>query len=171
MRFIWDMLRWYPFYHLLCTLIYSAKILVILKHAWNSMGKFQKYFSTLGSHNSETPWPNVPIERPLELYSLLFMHCKNQLDRLISSTSYVMDNAHLCLGRRKTKWKTRLNFASKTGHLDWYSNDLDLYEISKIKIHNFFLLATYAIWSATFQFLSVINSYYIWCYLAQIPWF
>ena len=51
-------------------------------------------------------------------------------------------------------------FASKTGHLDWYSKNLDLYEISKIKFHNFFLLATYAIRSATFQFLSVINSNY-----------
>ena len=68
-----------------------------------------------------------------------------------------MDNAHLCLGRTKI---TRLNFASKTGHLDWYSNSLDLYEISKIKIYHFFLLATYAIRSATFQFLLVINSNY-----------
>ena len=56
--------------------------------------------------------------------------------------------------------QTRLNFASKTGHLDWYSNNLDLYEISKINIYNFFLLATYAIQSATLQFLLVINSNY-----------
>ena len=59
------------------------------------MVKFSKYFSTLGSHNSETPWPNVPIKRPLELYSLLYVHAKNQLDCSISLTSYVMDNAHL----------------------------------------------------------------------------
>ena len=59
------------------------------------------------------------------------------------------------------KWnETRLNFASKTGHLDWYSNNLDLYETSKINIYNFFLLATHAIRSATFQFLLVINSNY-----------
>ena len=95
------------------------------------------------------------MERPLEPYSLLFMHAKNQLDCSISSTSYAMDNAHLCLGR--TKNKTRLNFASKTGHLDWFSKNLDLYEISNFKIYNFFLLATYAIRSATFQFLLVIN--------------
>ena len=68
MRFIWDMLRWYPFYYLLCTFIFSAQILVILKRVLNSMGKFQKYSPTLGSHKFETLWPNVTIEGPLELH-------------------------------------------------------------------------------------------------------
>ena len=36
------------------------------------------------------------------------------------------------------------NFACKTGHIVWYLHNLDLYEISKIKIYNF-LWATYAI--------------------------
>ena len=59
----------------------------------------------------------------------------------------------------KNKKKQDSNFASKTGQLDWYSNNVDPYEISKIKIHNS-LLATYAIRSANFPFLSVINSNY-----------
>ena len=118
MRFIWDMLRWYPFYHLLCTFIFSAKILVILKRALNSMGKFWKYFLTLGSNNFETLQPNVTIESLLERYSLLYVHAKNQLDCSTSSTSYVMDNAHLCLGRRKTKWnKTEFCKQNRTSRL------------------------------------------------------
>ena len=68
---------------------------------------------------SETPWPNVPIKRPLERSSLLYVCAKNQLDCSISSTSYVMDKTH---NFRKNKNKTRLNFASKTVHLDWYLN-------------------------------------------------
>ena len=73
---------------------------------------------------------------------ILFFHLKSLTNRIDSQNTR----------------KTRLNFASKTGHLDWYSNNLDLYEISKIKIYSFFILATNAIRSATFQFLLVINS-------------
>ena len=39
--------------------------------------------------------------------------------------------------RRRAEEKineTRLNFASKTVHRDWYSNNLDLYWISKLKL-------------------------------------
>ena len=122
MRFIWDMLRWYPFYHLLCTFMYSANNLGILKRALNNLAKFSKYFSILRSRNSGIPGPNEPSEGPLEWNSLLDEIAKNQLDCSISSTSYVMDNAHLCLGRRKTEQKQDTYFASKTGHLDWYSN-------------------------------------------------
>ena len=71
------------------------------------MGKFWKYVSTSGSRNSETPRPNVPIECLQELHLLLYVHAKNQLDYLISSTNYVKDNAHLCLGRTKTKWNEK----------------------------------------------------------------
>ena len=86
---------------------FVMKNLEILFPAWNSMGKFWKYFLILGYSNSETPWPNVPIKRLLERHSFLHVYPKNQLDCSISSTSYVMDNAHLCLGRtkkKKTKW-------------------------------------------------------------------
>ena len=103
MRFKRDMLRWCPFYRFICAFIYSAKSLEILNRAWNNMGKFSKYFSTLRSHISVTLQPNEPNKCPLELYLLLYMSAKNQLDCLISSTTYVMDNAYLCLGRRKTK--------------------------------------------------------------------
>ena len=43
---------------------------------------------------SETPWLNVPVKRPLERSSLHDAYAKNQLDCLISSTSYVMDKTH-----------------------------------------------------------------------------
>ena len=86
----------------LCIHLFS-KSLETLNRAWNSMGKLPKYFSTLRSHISGTPWLNEPSKCTLELYSLLYMSAKNQLDCSISSTSYVMNNAHLCLGRTKTK--------------------------------------------------------------------
>ena len=105
MRSIWDMLHQYPFHHLLCRFIHSAKILGILKRALNNISKFSKYFSTFWSPNFETPWLNVPIKRPLQRNSLFYVWAENQLNSLISSTSYVMDNAQLCLGRTKKKMK------------------------------------------------------------------
>ena len=80
-----------------------------IKTCLKQHGKFSKYFSTFGFPNSETPRPNIPIECPLERSSLLYVYAKNQLDCLISSTSYVMDNAHLCLGRTKKKQTNKKN--------------------------------------------------------------
>ena len=53
---------------------------------------------------SETPRLNVPVKRPLERSSLLYAYAKNQLDCLISSTSYVMDKTH---NFRKNKNKNK----------------------------------------------------------------
>ena len=55
-----------------------------------------------------------------------------------------MDNA-----QEEQKQKQDTYLASKTGHLDWYSNNPDLYGIFEIKIYNF-PLATHAIRSAIF---------------------
>ena len=110
--------RWNRSSHSYRKRVFDTENLEILFPALNSIGKFWKYFSTFGSHNSETPWPNVPIEDLLELYLLLYVQAKNQLDCSISSTSYVMDNAHLCLGRTKTKWnKTEFCKQNRTSRL------------------------------------------------------
>ena len=65
-------------------------------------GNFEIFF------NFEVPYLRNPLTEwtckcPLELYSLLYMSANNQLNCSVSSISYVMDNAHLCLGRTKTK--------------------------------------------------------------------
>jgi len=112
-RVEWGMVRRNRPSHSYRKRVFVMKNLEISFPAWNSMGKFWKYFFTLGFPNSVTPWPIVPIERPLERYSFLYVYPKNHLDCSISSTSYVMDNAHLCLGRRKTKQQNKTEFCKQ----------------------------------------------------------
>ena len=65
---------------------------------------------------SETLWLNVPVKRPLERSSLHDAYAKNQLDCLISSTSYVMDKTHN-FRKNKNKKKNEMIWNEKSKNL------------------------------------------------------
>ena len=69
------------------------------------MAKFSKYFSTSGSHNSEIPWPNVPIKCPLKLFTPLCV-CK-KLARLLDIFDQLCDGQRTPMFRKNKNKKTQ----------------------------------------------------------------
>ena len=80
--------------------------------------------------NSSQLWGLItpgPLDRPnpeclVQLHSLLYVAGKNQLNCLISSTSYVMTIAHLCLGRTKTNLTSEMLSLVKAGDIAFLSS-------------------------------------------------
>ena len=103
MRFEWGIVCQNPIRRSDWAWYFLCENLDIWNPGWISIGKFSKYFSTLRSPISETPWPIEPILGHPEPNSLLYMSAKIRFDCSISSTSYTTDNAYLCLGRTKIK--------------------------------------------------------------------